>query len=241
MPIVPAFVRRPCLLLLLAAFQGAAGCRSSGGSVLPDDAARALAQVEATLLAAESVRCFSELTAEGALAADLRSEHQLAPDGRAHVRVRGTIGGRAVDATFESDGATMRLSGAGVGETREGAAAADLFAGQLLGFTRMGWMHNAAQLAGGGDPEGVDGQVREWVEARNVRFGDEFELNGVPARPLLFDVFVGGELGAQAVLWVSLESGLPLLRLQRVQLPGGEMRVNEYYEALELNGRTDWE
>lgn len=230
-------VRRLVLLLLLAA----AGCRSSDPSALPDDAERALAQVEATLLGAESVRCFTELTAEGALAADLRSEHQLLSDGRTHVRVRGAIAGRAVDVLFASDGTTMGLSGAGAGQAQEREAAPDLFAGQILGFTRMGWLHNAAQIAGGRSPEGVDGQVREWVEARNVRFGDEFELNGVPARPLLFDVWVGGSLGAQAVLWVSLESGLPLLRLQRVQLPGGEVRVSEYYEMLEINGRTEWE
>jgi hypothetical protein len=232
-----ALARRSSLVLLLVL----GGCRSAGSAALPDDAARALAQVEATLLGAQSVRCFSELTAEGALSADLKSEHQLLPDGRTRVRVRGAIAGRAVDVRLESDGRTMELSGAGAGQAQEREAAPDLFAGQILGFTRMGWMHNAAQLAGGGLPEGVDGNVREWVEARDVRFGDEFELNGVPARPLLFDVWVGGALGAQAVLWVSLEGGLPLLRLQRVQLPGGEVRVSEYYPMLEINGRMEWE
>lgn len=230
---------RPMRRLVLLSLLAAAGCRSSGGSALPEDAGRALAQVEATLLGAQSVRCFSELTAEGALAADLRSEHQLLPDGRTRVRLRGAIGGRAVDVLFESDGTTMSLSGAGAGDAHERAAAPDLFAGQLLGFTRMGWMHNAARIAGGGSPEGVDGNVRDWVEARNVRFGDEFELNGVPARPILFDVAVRGEVSAQAVLWVAQENGLPLMRLQRVQLPGGEMRVSEFYVQLELNGRTD--
>lgn len=236
MPTRSRSARRLVLLFLLAA----AGCRSSGGSALPKDAGRALAQVEAILLGAQSVRCFTELTAEGALAADLRSEHQLLPDGRTRVRVRGAIGGRAVDVLFESDGATMRLSGAGAGDARERAVAPDLFAGQLLGFTRMGWMHHAAQIAGGGSPEGVDGNAHAWVEARNVRFGDEFELNGVPARPLLFDVAVDGQVSAQAVLWVAQASGLPLMRLQRVQLAGGEMRVTEFYELLEVNGRMEW-
>jgi hypothetical protein len=217
-----------------------AACSSTGAGSLPDDPVRALAAVEATLLEARSVRCFSELVAEGALSADLRSEHQLEPDGRTRVRVKGAIAGRAVDVVFESDGATMGLSGLGAGDARESAAAPDLFAGQILGFTRMGWMHNVSQLAGGGFPEGVDGGVREWVAARNVRFGDEFELNGVPARPLLFDVEVDGAVRAQAVLWVALESGLPLLRLQRVQLSGGEMRVSEFYENLEINGRMEW-
>jgi len=225
------------LLLSVAA----AACSSSGVGPLPDDPVRALEAVESTLLGAQSVRCFTGIVAEGSLAADLRCEHQLAPDGRTRVRVQGAIAGRAVDVVFESDGATMGLSGPGAGDARELEAAPDLFAGQILGFTRMGWMHNVSQVAGGGSPDGVDGGVRGWVEARNVRFGDEFELNGVPARPLLFDVAVDGEVRAQAVLWVALGNGLPLMRLQRVQLSGGEMRVSEFYELLEVNGRMQWE
>jgi hypothetical protein len=224
------------LVLTLAA----AACSSPGAAPLPEDAEQALAAVESRLLAAQSVRCFTELTAEGALAADLRSEHQLAPDGRTRVRVKGSIDGRAVDVVLASDGSSMSVAGLGAGEALESAAGSDLFAGQVVGFTRMGWMHNAARIAGGDVPEGVDGAVRDWVEARNVRFGDEFELNGVPARPLLFDVAVDGAIRAQAVLWVGLERGLPLMRLQRVQLPGGEMRVTEFYEQLELNGRMEW-
>ncbi|HVS20167.1 MAG TPA: hypothetical protein VMT18_16305, partial [Planctomycetota bacterium] len=152
-------------------------CRASAPR-LPDDPALALEQVEQRLLEARSVRCFSELTAEGALAAELSSEHQLAPDGRARVRVRGAFDGREVDVVFESDGAVMRMVGAG--SLREREALPDVFAGFVLGFTRMGWMHNAAALAAGGLPEGCDGGVRTWLAASDVRMGDEFELNGVP-------------------------------------------------------------
>lgn len=233
-------LRASGVLVPLVLSVAAAACSSAGAQPLPDDPARALAAVESTLLAAQSVRCFTEIVAEGALAADLRCEHQLAPDGRARVRVKGAIGGRAVDVVFASDGQRMGLSGAGAGQAGEVEAAEDLFAGMVLGLARMGWMHNVSRFAGGGLPEGVDGGVRGWVEARNVRFGDEFALNGVPARPLMFDVEVDGAIRAQAVLWVALGNGLPLMRLQRVQLSDGEMRVSEFYEKLELHGRMDW-
>lgn len=224
----------PCLILSLAACLG--GCRSSAG--LPGDPVAALAEVERRLLEADSVRCFSQLAAEGAVEADLRCEHQLAPDGRARVRVRGTFAGRPVDAVFESDGAVMRMVGAGPLREREALPA--VFEGFVLGFTRMGWMHNAAMLAGGGVPEGCDGNARDWLQARDVKLGDEMELNGEPARALVFDVVVDGQVGGNAILWVSTRSGLPLMRLQRVTFPEGEMRVSEYYEQLELNGRTEW-
>ena len=223
----------PVLGLLLVAV----GCRSSAPA-LPQDPTEALAEVERRLLGAESVRCFSELTAEGSVTAELRSEHQLAPDGRARVRVKGTFAGQPIDVVFESDGAIMRMVGAG--PLREREALPDVFRGFVLGLSRMGWMHNAAMLANGGLPEGCDGKVTSWVEARGVKLGDEVELNGTPARALVFDVAVGGQVSGNAILWVSTESGLPLMRLQRVMFPEGEMRVSEIYEQLELNGRTEW-
>jgi hypothetical protein len=47
-------------------------------------------------------------------------------------------------------------------------APAGLTEALVLGFTRMGILHNLARLTRGAAPDHADGGVREWVEVRDV-------------------------------------------------------------------------
>jgi hypothetical protein len=233
-----AHLRSKALLFQTALLSLAAACSSTRGP-LPLDPAAALEATERNLTSAHSVRSYSRLTAEGLMQAELRCEHQLDREGRALVRVVGTFGGQPIDALFTSDGKVMRLTGAG--ESRDGETPEDLWGGMLIGMTRMGLMHNVALIASGGVPEGTDGNVRNWLRVLDVAGGDDIELNGVRTRALTFGLEVDGKLSASVVLWVGIDSGLPLERWQRVFFPAGEMRVTEVYEHIVIDGPTELE
>ena len=150
----------------------------------------------------------------------------------------GMFAGRYVDVQFSSDGKTMRMESDG--EVREAPAPPDLWGAFLVGLTRTGLMHNVTLLVLGGVPEGADGQVRSWLGADQLEYGEQLDLEGLQARSLAFGVTIGGKSAGAAVLWAGMANGLPLERWQQSYLPEGELRVTERYEQLELNGLLEW-
>ncbi len=190
--------------------------------------------LEERLLDAPSVHSTSHLTAEGALTADVRCVHGVTRDGNAFLQTKGTLAGQPVDWTFVSDGKRMTITGPSGKRERE--TPADLRAGLLLGLTRMGWMHNVAMLSAGGWPDATDGKIDEFVRAVNVMTGEELEEEGRTKRALTFGIEVRGQVAATAILWIDPETGLPIERWQKVQLPNGQMNVVETYESFSLAG-----
>jgi hypothetical protein len=138
-----------------------------------------------------------------------------------------------VDWTFSSDGERMTIT-APSGK-REQDDPSDLRAGLLLGLTRMGWLHNVAMLSAGGWPDATDGRADDFVRAVNVMTGEELEVEGRTQRALTFGIEVRGQIAATAVLWIDSETGVPIERWQKVQLPNGEMHVVETYETFSLD------
>jgi hypothetical protein len=200
----------------------------------PREAQEDFKALEERLLDAPLVHSTSHLTAEGALTADVRCVHGVSRDGEAFLQVKGTLAGQPVDLKFVSDGKRMNVEAPGGKRERENPA--DLRAGLLLGLTRMGWLHNVAMLSAGGWPDATDGRVDDFVRAVNVMTGEELEEEGRTRRALTFGVEVRGQVAATAILWIDSESGLPIERWQKVQLPNGEMHVVETYETFSLDG-----
>jgi len=207
-----------------------AACSSPGA--LPSDPTDAFESLEERLLAAPVVQSESLLVAEGALSAKLRSVHTVTDEGEITVVATGTFGGKPIDLRFVSDGQRMTVTTPE--GTRQRELPPDLRGGLLLGLTRMGWMHNVAMVAAGGWPDATDGHVDAFTRAVNVLGGERLEEDGRERRALTFGVEVRGSIGATAVLWLDCETGLPIERWQRVQLPQGEMHVVETYEMFRL-------
>lgn len=230
MSIRPRVLALSALLTVLAI-----SCSSPGRGALPRDARAAFASLEQRLVAARSLSCDSRLTAEGAVTADLLCRHELGAGDRARIRVQGDFMGQPVDLVFFADGERMVLRSDGA--ERELEQPVDLAGGLLHGLARMGWLHNVAVLIAGGEPEATDGSARRFARAVDLAAGDDLELGGRDRRALTFGIEVGGEPAGKAVLWVDVESGLPLERWQRVEFPGGEMRVVEVYERFELDAQ----
>ena len=205
---------------------------SSPGAV-SQDPEEAFAALEARLLEAPAVLSVSHLVAEGEVTADLRTEHVITRAGTGRVKVVGTFAEQRVDVTLSFDGEHLEL--AGTAGTRALPQPADMHGGLLLGLTRMGWLHNVAMLAAGGQPDATDGSVREFTRAVRVLGGEVLEVDGRERRALTFGVEVRGQIAATAVLWLDLETGLPLERWQKVSFPDGEMRVVETYEVFQLD------
>jgi hypothetical protein len=203
----------------------------------PREAQEDFEALEERLLDAPSVHSTSHLSSEGALTADVRCVHGVTRDGDAFLQAKGTLAGQPVDWTFVSDGERMTISAPSGKRERENPA--DLRAGLLLGLTRMGWLHNVAMLSAGGWPDATDGRTDDFVRAVNVMTGEELEVEGRTRRALTFGIEVRGQLAATAILWIDCETGVPIERWQKVQLPNGEMHVVETYDTFSLDGLSD--
>ncbi len=191
----------------------------------PDPAA-AFAQLEARLLAADSLSLDFHITAEGALAADLRGKLWSVGNHTLHLFAQGEFGGEPVTVGLFAEDGNMALGSAD--ELTATARPRHLAEAVLLGLTRMGILHNLARLTGDAAPDHADGGVRDWVTV-----GD-FAAAGEAPAALSFAITVAGIPAATARLELD-DAGLPRLRQQTVQFPGGEMRVTERYSGLVID------
>lgn len=216
-PFAPALI---LLLLLVAA------CTRSPEPFLTGDAAADFSAVEGQLLGAEQTSMEYHIASEGAFAADIRGTMRIRQDGVAEIKGHGSFGGRPVDLTLVSDGSTMAFGNGP--DVTEAPTPAQLHEAIIIGFTRMGLLHNLARLTASVPPDHGDGGVQEWV------------VTG-PFTPdssgMTFDITVSGQPAGSASLLVD-DRGFPVRRTQTVAFPTGEMRVTETYAAVTLQASS---
>lgn len=162
------------------------------------------AQLESRLLATES---------------DLEFEIESA--GAVDTKVDGTIYVGPSNVRIDVSGTLMNETTSAVYTTNEDQRPADVKRAVVLGWTRMGLLHNLVRLLGEQDIDHGSGGVSDWVQVSNVAW-DASE------RRFTFDISVEGREVARARLWVDQE-GRPLRREQTVSFPGGSMQVEERY------------
>ena len=104
----------------------------------------------------------------------------------------------------------------------------------LVGFTRMGILHNVAVLTRGAGPDHADGSADDWVRVENFRDAGEREVEGAAVSGVTFDLMVDGEPSGTGTLWLAVSDGLPVRRDQVVLFPEGEMRVVETYSEIRV-------
>lgn len=192
-------------------------------------AAQTFALLESQLLGAARVRVSSAISAQGAIAADLQGRSDISAGGIATLVHSGTLAGRGMTLELRSDGRQLTL--ARDDETVQQASGRESNRALLLGLTRMGLLHNLAQLGSLKGPDHAEGGVSEWVTVHNVRYLSEKKSQAAGPSPLAlaFDIRVGGKPAARAVLWLDEDTRLPLKREQTVNFPGGSMTVAERY------------
>ena len=193
-----------------------------------DEAARRLTELERVLLEAPAVELDFAVTAAGAVSADLSGSLSLRDD-RLTLDAAGTFDGREVQLAIRTT-PSGRLVG-GPESPGDDAPGFDverppyLREAVVLGFTRMGILHNLAVLGGGAPPDHSAEGIGDWLRLDDITISE----TKAGAVGVVFDLAVAGQPAAEDIqLWID-DAGRPTLRHQTVRFPEGEMRVVETY------------
>jgi hypothetical protein len=217
-------MRLACAAALLAA-----GAAQAAG----EDPAQLMAQLEARLLAARRVTIEAQVESQGPVNSRLRGRSELRERNRATLAWSGEFAGATVDLGLEADGRALELRRGA--EKRRDPGPAQSNRAVLIGFTRMGLLHNLARLSGLQAPDHAAGGVEQWAVLDSFRpttFAQGAELAGLMS--FGFDVVVAGTPSATARLWLDPASGLPRRRQVTVHFAGGDMHVTETYTRFEV-------
>lgn len=198
--------------------------QSMGKTSTMKEPAEQLSMLEEKLLHAENTELTFHVSSSGAFVTDLKGSLKLGKGNVLKLQATGMFGEQDVVLSLESDGTTM-IGGNG-SQKIETATPTALRESVVIGLTRMGILHNLARLTAGVPPDHADGDVREWVQAVNVRTVDAANPND---NGLGFDILVSGQESGSVELFCSQKTSLPKQRSQRVHFPGGEMHVTETY------------
>jgi hypothetical protein len=190
------------------------------------DAEAHFSMLEQTLLKAKKVFMAIKVTSSGAVSSSLMGELRLSESNQAHLKFNGEFAGNPVEMHLSSR--ENRMSGGSGDKSFEEGAPPALNEGILLGLARMGILHNLAMLSAGSPPQGTDGNVRDWVQARNFSYDET-------TKAIRFEIVVSGAPSGEVELWLDEETGrFPTRRKQTVHFPEGDMHVEEIYEQVVL-------
>lgn len=190
------------------------------------DAEARFSQLEQRLLEAGKVSMAIRITSSGAVSSSLKGELGLSKPNQAHLEFEGEFAGNPVEMRLDSR--ENRMSGGSADKSFEEDTPPALNEGILLGFTRMGILHNLAMLSAGSPPDGTDGKIRDWVQVQNFSYDET-------TKAIRFEIVVSGTPSGEVELWLDEETGrFPTRRKQTVHFPGGDMHVEEIYEQVVL-------
>jgi len=197
-----------------------AACIGIGACAPAVPPADSFAALEARLLAADTVRIAFEATADGSVTAALSGELAIDRDAVVTLTATGEFGGEPATLRLRADG--ERYTYGNAAELTMNRRPDGLVEALVIGFTRMGILHNLALLTSAAPPDHADGGVRDWVSVGAFRRD---------ADAIGFDLTVAGEPAGTATLVLDA-NGLPVERRQAVPFPEGEMRVVETYRSV---------
>jgi hypothetical protein len=183
-----------------------------------------LADVEDDFLMAEGTRVVFEVHSEGAFAASLEGHLWLGEGNALVLDAAGTFGGDSVSLWL--DAADDPMSWGNAADSHEDARPAGLREAVVIGFVRMGVLHNLARLTSGAPPDHMDGTVRSWVRVAAPEWVTDDSRAGEAG--ISFELWVEDQRAGAATVWLD-SAGAMVRREQLVEFPGGEMRVSERY------------
>ncbi len=191
----------------------------------PSDPAASFAFLETRLTEAREIHLGFHITSEGAFTADLEGELDRLPDGSVRLAASGEFGGESVRLQLVTKGGMYEFGNGA--ELQAAQLPPHLSEALFIGMTRMGLLHNLANLVGDAPPDGGDGGVREWVVVDSFGTGDPAGAS-TNLQAISFAITVAGTPSGSASLELD-EDRYPAERRQLVRFPGGEMRVVERY------------
>lgn len=178
--------------------------------------------LETRLLLASELSLDFQVTATGAVQASIAGTLEKTALGEIHLSAEGNFAGQNIDLVIARNQQGFQFGNRD--DPQSAQPPAELWEALILGFTRMGILHNIANLSAGAMPDHAEGGVDEWVLASNVTNTDA-SYN--------FDIIVADIPSGSATLSTD-ETGNPIMREQTVVFPGGEMRVVETYSNVSL-------
>ena len=191
----------------------------------PANPASRFDELESRLLAADTVRFAYSVRADGAVEAELAGNVSIV-EGRIELSGAGHFAGQPVEVFVRGDEGHYEFGNRTTHERLP--TPGKLREALLIGFTRMGILHNLARLSGAAPPDHADGGVRQWVTA------DSIGIDPADSASISFRLRVAGQTSGYASLEID-EAGLPVIRRQTVLFPSGEMRVEERYSAVTIS------
>jgi outer membrane lipoprotein-sorting protein len=203
----------------------------NGAPAAPGAAPRApggaLDALEARLMAAPGLRCTFTITSTGPVPAQLDGILFAQPGNHVRLEANGTLEGKPAQPRVVSDG--VRAAGGSLDKSFSDVAPPAIGEAVVLGFVRMGLLHNLAMLSSGAPPDGADGSFKSSVVASDVVRASA-ERNRYD-----FKILVDGKQRGESSLWLDARSGLPLRRHTTVHFEDGELQVDETYPVCVAN------
>ena len=193
------------------------------------DPQSALQAIEDRLLAPSADLVEFVVFATGAVEADLKGRLLLGGDGQDRLEASGSFAGSEVELLLVSNGTQVKLTNGTDSIVAESPPA--LREALVLRLTRMGIMHNLAQLARAALPDHAEGGTAEWVRALDVRREGDGDI--------AFDIEVGGVESGSVILLMAPGTELPGERRQTVEFPGGTIEVRELDGTMTLGAGID--
>ena len=196
-------------------------------------ATETFAGLEARLLDAARLHFRCEVNAHGAYDAELQGNVDIRRNNIAELAFVGDFRGRRADPRLISNG--KQMCGGSLETDFDQPTPDHLRQALIIGFTRMGILHNLARLSFGIAPDHADDEARDWIVPHQFEQGDSERIDGQLAYAIHFELRVGGRSAGEATLWLSEHEDLPLQRKQTVHFPDGDMFVTEHYQWLAVN------
>lgn len=214
-----------CYMILLLGIAGCFAGQVFAGKPVPTPSERFQA-LESRLLE-QPVKLRFAITSSGAFTATLNGTLELRADNTLNLAATGRFGDEPVQLILHSDGKTLR--GGNDEKTFEIAAPPHLRDAVVIGWTRMGLLHNLARLVAGKAPDHMAGGVREWVRVAAMQHRFPLAADMPPDDIFSFDIKVAGQPAGSARLVVDATTRLPRERSQTVEFESGSMKVTERY------------
>jgi hypothetical protein len=171
------------------------------------ETAATLAGVEERLLGENAITIQFQIESRGRFAAKVQGDLAMTDDNRVRWRASGTFDGKPIsfDRTFDAGTAPHRTQAV------------------VLGWTRMGLLHNIARfvMADGSDVDHAEGGMGEWIQT---------PVTASDAESFTLDLVVEGQPMGTARLEID-SLGLPRARTQTVDFAEGTMTVEERYSV----------
>lgn len=198
----------------------------AGGKEEPNPMATSIDLLESRLMSAGSLELRAEIKATGAVDVDLKSRLCLGLSSDTVLSAEGHFMHQPFQNRLMAGEGGLRLDSPH--HPSRAVEGASWKAALLIGLTRMGQLHNLANLHMDAGPDHAAGGVTDWVLLRDTVPAEKTGSSG-RKQAIHMKIFVADQPSGEAWLWLD-EAGLPVERLQRVEFASGSMEVLERYE-----------